>query len=288
MSAIFVAIIVSGVLYSLQAVAFVVIYRATGVINFAAGFLLELGAYIAYSLIGALGGDFWLATVLTVIAVACIGALLYRLVLVHMEGAPLWASVMALFGIGYIIEAYIGLQWNAEQVYLLPPISTRLLTIGLGMRITVEYLVITIAGVVLLAATLLVIRYTSIGIKMRATGENKILAAYGGINVGRISTFAWLLGGALIGFSGIANGLESSISPDLASTFLAVFPAIIFGGLESFAGAIVGSFVLVAVITYGTFYISPDIALPLSYSVLLLVLLVRPSGLFGAKDIVRI
>jgi branched-chain amino acid transport system permease protein len=288
MHATIVSIIVTGVFYSIQAMGFVLVFRGTGVFNFAQGFMLELGAYVTYSFVTRFDGKFWPAVVLMIVVMSCLGAILYRLVLVHLEGAALWASVMALFGIGYILDGYISLQWNAQLLYLVPPISTRLISLPFGFTVPLLDLVLTVVAIGMILATLAILQFTSIGLHMRAASENKALGAYCGLKIERIATFSWVLAAALIGFAGIAEGLTTSISPDLSNTFIAVFPAVVLGGMESAIGAIVGSFLLVTLIQLGTLYIAPDAALPISYTVLLIVLLVRPSGLFGAKEVVRI
>jgi len=284
-----VGIVVTGALFSLGSVAFVLVIRGTGVFNFAQGQMLALGAYVLFELVTRLGeARFGVALVLTLGLLGVVGALTYRVVLVHLEGAPLWTIVMALFGLGYILDALIRMRWSSQVEFLPLPFSMQRLELPLGFATTQLDLVLTLASLVMLAAVLAIVYLTPIGLHMRMSAENRTLAAYAGIKVERIAVLSWAMAGALIAFAGIGVALRTNVSTDVEGSFLVAFPAVVVGGLESIVGAIVGSFLLVTILEFGVTYINAEISLPLSYAILLGILLVRPYGLFGARDIVRV
>lgn len=277
-----------GLLYSLQAIAFVLVIRGTGVLNFAQGQMLALGAYVFLDLATAFGLSFGVALVVMVVVLALFARVLYAVVLVRLQGVPIWSVVMALFGVASALDAVIQMRWGSTAQYLPPPIAITPVTLPGGFPTDSLDLLMDGLSLALIVAVLAVVYFTPLGLRMRASAEHRALAAYSGIDVQDIAAVSWTLSAGIAGVAGLAVALRTVVSPELSLTFLTAFPAVILGGLESVLGAVFASFVLAFVLQLGVTVFGSESALPLAYAILLIVLVVRPYGLFGARDIVRI
>jgi branched-chain amino acid transport system permease protein len=287
-----VSIVLIGLVYSLQALGFVLVIRGTGVLNFAQGQMLALGAYLLWDLTGRFQGAyqprFVAALAIAIVLMGLFGALLFRLVLVRLEGAPAWAVVMALFGVGAVLDSLLQIQWGSEPKFLQQPFVFGRVDLPGGFVTNPTDLAIAACAAGAILGLLGVVYLTPLGLRMRASAENQALAAYAGVNVRAVSTAAWLLASVYVALAGIAIALRTTVSPELELSFLTAFPAVVLGGFESIAGAVIGSFILAAALQLAITYVGSPVALPLAYLLLLLTLVVRPQGLFGARDIIRI
>lgn len=288
-----VSILLIALIYSLQALGFVLVIRGTGVLNFAQGQMLALGAYLLWDISGRLGAGDYMPRFLAGLAASLVimgffGALLFRGILARLEGAPIWAVVMLLFGVGAMLDSFLQIQWGSEPKFLQQPFPFgRVLLPGAFVTNPTDLAIAVVAGAAI-AVLVGVIYLTPLGLRMRATAENPVLAAYAGVNVRAIATIAWLLSSVYVALAGIAIALRTTVSPELELSFLTAFPAVVLGGFESIAGAVVGSVILAAALQVAITYFGSPVALPLAYLLLLLTLVVRPQGLFGARDIIRI
>jgi branched-chain amino acid transport system permease protein len=274
-------------IYSLQAVSFVLLLRCTGVLNFAQGQLLALGAYFFYEARAVHNLPYLTSTVVAVLATAACGLAVYLLALRRFDGAPTWSIVMALFGIAEIANGIIGLIWGANPLLTGTPITSRPIT-AVGLRINSIDLLVSLVSLAFVLLALAVTYGTPLGLRMRAAAENRHLATYTGVRVGRIASITWSLSAAMAAIAGIGLAMRTEISPDLTNDFLTAFPAVLIGGAESLFGAVLGSVLLAALLTVVSTYYSGDISLPLAYAALLAVLVVRPQGLLGARETVRL
>lgn len=277
-----------GLLYSLQAIGFVLVIRGTGVLNFAQGQILALGAYVYLDLSTRLGLNFAVSVLGMVLILAVFGRVLYGIVLVRLQGAPLWGVVMALFGVASMLDAFLQIRWGSTVRYLAPPIPIEPVLLPGGFPSDSLDLLMDGVSVLVIALVLGLIYFTPLGLRMRASAEHRTLAAYSGVNVRDVAIVSWTLSAGIIGVAGLAVALRTALSPELTLSFLTAFPAVVLGGVESIFGAIVASFILAFVLQLGVTYFGSEVAVPLAYLVLFLVLIVRPYGLFGARDIVRV
>jgi len=275
-------------IYSLQAVSFVLLMRCTGVLNFAQGQLLALGAYFFYEARGVHNLSYLTSTVVAVLCTAACGLAIYLLALRRFDGAPTWSTVMALFGIAEVANGIIGLIWGANPLLTGTPITSRPITVVGGLRINSIDLLVSLVSLAFVLLAIAVTYGTPLGLRMRAAAENRHLATYAGVRVGRIASIAWSLSAAMAGIAGLGLAMRTEISPDLTNDFLIAFPAVLIGGVESLFGAVLGSVLLAALLTIVSTYYSGDISLPLAYAALLAVLVIRPQGLLGAKETVRL
>jgi branched-chain amino acid transport system permease protein len=274
--------------YSLVAAGFVVLFRATRVLSFAQGSFMLLGALFFYSLTHSAGMPLYPALIIALVASGAVGWLSYRFIFSYMVGAEAFVVAIATLGLSAAFEAVAYIIWGTTPLTLPNVLSTQTHDL-LGFNVTAVDIFCVLLAVVLGIAVAVAMRYTRIGIQMRATADGQQLAAYSGIHVTRISALAWGVGAALAGAGGIAFALTNNLDPSSVPTVgLSVFPAIILGGLDSYLGAFVGSLLLGALDSVIGVTLGGQWQDPVAYVVLVVVLLIRPRGLFGSREIVRI
>lgn len=281
--------ILTGGIYGLIGVGIVIIYKATEVFNFAAGTLMTLGALICVSLITQFHLPFWLAVPATLVIAGIIGILIERVGLRPLLAQPVLSLVMATLAIESILRGLMLMIWTGYTISF-PPGLFPGKTIFIGpLFISHEFLIAFIVAVISFALVGLFFYKTHTGLKMRVTAESHNVAMSLGVNITTIFALAWMLAimvGTLAGIIiGNRLGLQVIITSSLAFKAL---PAIMFGGLNSVAGAIIGGLVVGVLEKMAGGYIDPKIAEITPYIILLLVLMIRPEGLFGLKRIERI
>jgi branched-chain amino acid transport system permease protein len=288
-----------GSLYGLVALGFVVIYRASHVVNFAHGSFLLLGAYLTYGFHQALGMPFFPALGLAALAAAAVGLAVERLALRRMVGQSVFAVIMITIGLAVVIDALVVWGWGAERLSLGDPWGLTTFHVGGRGGILVSALDIArlVAAGVVLAAYQAFCRFSTLGIAIRATAADQEAAVASGIDVRRVFGACWAIAAAIATVAGVllASGARG-IDPTLSAVALAAFPALVLGGVDSPVGAIVGGIVLGVVEVLAAGYLPGWLPGPLGanvhtvvpYVVLLAVLLVRPSGMFGDRERVRL
>ena len=281
--------LLTGGIYGLIGLAIVIIYKSTKVFNFAVGTLMTFCALICVELVTRVGLPFWIALPTSLGLSGLLGFLAERLGMRPLLAQPVLTLIMATLAIESILYGVMVIVWEGYTISfprgLLPG-----RTIFLGpLFIPHEFLYsFVVAGIAFIIIGLFFFK-THTGLKMRVTAESHDVAMALGINITRIFSMSWILAtivGALAGiFIGNRLGLQVAITPSLAFKAL---PAIIFGGLDSVAGAIIGGLTVGIVEKMAAGYIDPSIAEITPYIILLLVLIVRPQGLFGEERIERI
>jgi len=290
-----VAGIALGARYALVALGFVVILRATGTINFAQGGLVVLGAYFAYQATTQWGLPFALAVTLALLAAALIGALIERLLLWRLVGSSFFSVAMITIGLLLIIEQAVTTIWGQDSHNLGDPWGLDAVGAG-GVTLAVADLWTIGLATVALAAFFAFHRFTRYGLAMRATAFDREAAAAQGISVRRVAAISWAISAAVAALAGVMLSTGATgVDPTIGFVALAAFPAIILGGLDSPAGALVGGIIIGLTQTLTAGY-QPDLAPWLGanfyavtpYVVMVLVLLVRPTGLFGTPEVERL
>lgn len=282
-----------GSVYGLVAMGFVVIYKSTKIINFAHGAVMVLGAYLVYQLSVAGGVPWTVAIALAALACAALGVALERTVLRRMLGRPPFAIVMVTFGVEIMIRTAVDLVWGGRTLSVGEPWGSA--TVSLG-QVTTPIASLWTIGVaaVCVTAVLLFFSKTRFGLQMQATASDQEAALICGIRVSRVFAVAWIIGGVLAVLGGVFSAVfPRSLSTANAALGLRAFPAAIIGGLDSLTGAVVGGMILgcveVLLAGYQTelSFLGTNFAVVGGYVVMLLVLLVRPTGLFGSEEVVR-
>lgn len=278
-----------GGLYALLALGIVLIYKATHVFNFALGEMLAVGAFLLYTFMFFLGLPLWAAAPLTVVAAMFLGLCLERIGLRPLIGQPILASIMATLSLSLMLRGVAFFVWGAPTVSLPQKIMpTKALLIGeifLSNELVWTFVVSTASFV----ALLLFFRFTKTGLFMRATAEGHDVAQAAGINVEKIFAITWGIAAIIAAAGGIMLGNRFGIGVTTLSVMaIKAFPVVLLGGLESIAGAIIGGLVIGVLESMVGGFVDPQLAEITPYIVLLLVLLVRPEGLFGLQRIERI
>ena len=275
-----------GVNLVLVATGLTLVFGMMGVINFAHSALFMLGAYVGLVATTRLG-SFWLGLLIAPPAIGLLGAAMERWLLRPLrERHPLshLLPLLLTFGLSLFFEGSAKVIWGADIVSLnKPALLGGAVTLG---RITFPtyWLFALVAAAVLAAAIWLVVERTSLGLAIRAATQDPTMAAVLGVNVQRLNTIVFALGSGLAGAAGVILGTMTSLSPQMgAGIVLDAFIAIVIGGLGSFTGAIVGSLLLGQVQSFGVALL-PAFHTPLVFLVMAVVLVLRPSGLFGAAE----
>jgi branched-chain amino acid transport system permease protein len=288
-AAILTATVVNGCQLALLAVGFVLLFRATGVVSFAQGSSMVFGALFFYA-VAEHGWGLVPALIASAVLVFVASALIFRLVFARLIGAPPFVTAIATIGLATMLQAVAVLIWSDQPIA--PPSSLLSLnSIDLGgafytNQVQIFTLVVT---VVIFAVIIAGLRYTRTGLYMRLVADAPRLAALHGINVSMVSATAWGLAGLTAALAGIAFVLGTQSSPSTVYALgLSAFPAILLGGLDSIVGALVGGAVIALIGAVATIYAGGQWADFISYALLLLVLLLRPHGLFGKPEVNRV
>jgi branched-chain amino acid transport system permease protein len=278
-----------GAVYALLALGFVVIFKATEVVNFAHGSLVLLGGYLVVLTRDRLG---WAdAAAVGILGAALAALLVERLLLSRARLANADSLALLTIGVDVVITEDVVRRLGTDVPFLGDPYDARALHLG-GITIFRTLLVALVVGAVLLTAFFLAFRFSAWGLAMRAQAENREAAALMGVRSWRVTASAWLVAGLLAGvavlFIATQDFSGSGLGRGTHSIALAAFPAAILGGLDSTAGAVVGGLVVGLSEALAAQYISFDFAKSAVFIVMLVVLVARPSGLFGTQERQRV
>lgn len=280
--------IVTGALYGLVGVGFVLLFRASKVLSFCQGGFMLLGAFIFYDLVKNAGQPFLVATAITVVLVALFSAAVYYVVFSRVAAREPFATSVATIGLAGVLQAVVAVRYGSSPLPLPDVVSDRSFHVA-EATITVADIVSVLIMVVVVGTVLLVLARTRLGLQMNAVADNPSLSVHLGLSAARIATIAWGLAGLTAAFAGIAFALRSSVDPiGVANIGFFAFPAIILGGLDSVPGALFGGFVLGGLQNTVASSLGADWVDLVSFSVMLAILLVRPTGMFGKAEVVRL
>ena len=292
---IFLQLIVSGIavggVYALIALGFVLIYKATSIINFATGEFMMIGAFVFYSFMVLWGFPAIPAFLGVMACAAFLGFLVERLILRHMLGQPTISIVMVTIGLSSILTGGAEMFWGSDFKSFPRFLPRAPIIIGdIVIRSNLFYGFVLAVVVVILFA--LVFKFAKVGVAMRATAADQTAAFSMGINVKTMFTLAWGFGAIAASIGGIIIGNIGGVHPTLGHIGLKIFPVVILGGLDSIGGAVLGGFIVGIVENLAGGYLDPyfkggvkDIA---PFVVLVAILLIRPYGLFGKEEIERL
>ncbi|MGQ0652331.1 MAG: branched-chain amino acid ABC transporter permease [Betaproteobacteria bacterium] len=280
-----------GLMYSLIALGFVLVYKATDAINFAQGEFVMLAGFIVAGLVVLAGAPFWAGALAAVAGMVAFGFGLERIVLRPLIGRPIIAVIMATIGLATVLRGAAPLFFGAETRALALPISDEPVALGPITLPPVQLVGAALSLASLGAFTWFFLR-SRMGIAMRAVADNQQVAMAMGIHVERYFAIAWGLAGVVSALGGLAWGALLGVDVHLALIGLKVFPVVILGGLDSILGAIVGGLIIGVVENLAAGYLDPlvgggtkDFA---PYLLMIVMLMVRPYGIFGKARIERV
>lgn len=269
-----------GCVYGLIALGFVLIYKATEVVNFAQGDLMMLGGFVAFTFIDQLGLNYWLGFACAVLAMAAFGSLVERLIVRPILGYPQFSGVMVTIGLGFALRAVAGMIWGTDDLRIDTPFSTGVVRVG-QLVLAYDKLSVIVATIVLCIALWVYFNKTRMGVAMQATSQNMLGAYYMGIPVKRVFSLIWAISAAVAGFAGVLLAPIAFIHTNIGFLGLKAFPAAVLGGFGSIPGALIGGIIIGIVETLSGFYLPAGFKDVAAYVVLLAVLMVRPEGLLG-------
>jgi branched-chain amino acid transport system permease protein len=274
------SVTLGGLLFLLSA-GFSLIFGLMRIPNLTHGSFFMLGAYFGVSLI-AIGLNFWLAALLASVGMAAIGGGIERLVLRRLAGQEL-AQVLVTLGLAFMIADLCLMGWGGDPLSLDTPAGLRGATPILMIVFPTYRLVIVIIALLIAAALWLVLERTRLGAMIRAGVDDAPMARVTGIRVSRLFTIVFCLGAALAGFAGVMGGPILSVYPGLDADMLPLaLIVVILGGSGSLVGALVGSFIIGFLYNFGQ-ALFPELAYIILFLPMLLILLLRPQGLFGRQ-----
>jgi len=276
-----------GSIYGLVALGFAVVFKATEVFNFAQGMFAVCGAYFAVTATATLQLPFPLAMLFMVGASAALGVLIQVTLIQPLSGRSMLAVIMVTIALALVLRALIEIVYGPEGRTLDTPLPDGVLRFG-ELRISELYLTAALVSWVCMGLFGAFFRYTSIGLLMRATADGHEAAIVSGVNVNAMNRLAWAIGSVLAAIGGLFLGQLQIVSTDLESIGLLALPAVVIGGMQSIPGAIVGGLLVGLIEQFSASYISPkssDIAI---YGLLLLILMARPWGLLGRRELGRV
>jgi len=284
----FLQLLISGVaqgcIYGLIALGFVLIYKATETVSFVQGDLMMLGAFVGLAMMTVLDFPFWITVISVILGMGLAGIALERMVIRPILGQPAFSIVMLTIGIGYVLRGLVTMvPVIGTETHVLPvPYKDAIWTFG-TLVVNVEQIVVIVFTALLCGVLFAVFKYSKVGIAMQATSQNQLAAYYMGIPVKTLNGLVWGLAAAVAAIAGLLLAPITFVHANMGFVGLKAFPAAVVGGFGSLPGAIVGGLVIGLVESFAGFYAAEgwkDIA---PYIVVLIMLWLKPNGLFGSS-----
>jgi len=279
-------IVVLAAIYALIACGYVLVYRVSRVLNLAHGELMMLGAYLLL-MTATQFSSHWLAAILAAVLLSLVtGVLVYVFLMRKMTGEMVLAAVLTTVALGILLRGVMVLVWSAQQQYPAQPLQITNYAIALpgGARISLCAALLVCTTAFIYSALLLFLRFGRWGVRMRAAGQNPLLAAQRGVNLHAIYALAWGLSTLTGALAGMLIALDSGLGQTMAIIGLKAFPAALVGGLDSLVGALAGSLIVAAAEVLLINYVDPLLSEVVPFLVLIAMLVVRPWGLLGTRE----
>ena len=272
--------IAQGCVYGLIALGFVLIYKATELVNFAQGDLMMLGAFAAVTFIEIFGMPFWLGFVLAMVVMAVFGYLLDVSVLRRLIGQPTFAVVILTISLGFVLRAVAGGIWGQDPITLATPFTGKKIEMA-GAVLGLENLAIIVGTILLSGVLYAYFRFTKLGIAMQASSQNQLAAYYMGIPVKVVFSLIWGISAAVAAAAGVLLAPISLVDPQMGFVGIKAFAAAVIGGFGSLPGALLGGLLIGVVEPFAAAYLPKGIPETSAYILMLVILTVRPQGLFA-------
>jgi branched-chain amino acid transport system permease protein len=277
----------TGCVYALIALGFVLIFKATDVVNFAQGEFVMASGFIGYTLLILGGLPYWLVLIATIVLSGVMGVVLERVVVRPIMNAPIFSIVIATIGASTVLRSSAGIVFGYDVLPLPTIFSKDPVRLGVVSFTAMDAGVIGFSLVIMLALYLFFTR-TRTGTAMRATAQSQTAARLMGVSVSRIFSLTWAISAAIGGVAGVLIAPIIYLDPNLGFIGVKAFAGAILGGFGSIPGAIVGGMLLGIIENLSGYFFNAGIKQVSTYILLILVLVVRPSGLFGAAAVRRV
>jgi len=279
-------IVVLASIYALIACGYVLIYRVSRVLNLAHGELMMLGAYLLLATASLFSGHPAMALAAAALLSLLTGALVYVFLMRKMTGEMVLAAILTTVALGILIRGVVVLIWSAQQQYPAVALGVANPSLSLlgGARISIWSLALVLTNLAVYCGLFLFLNFSRWGMRMRAAGQNPLLAAQRGINLHRVYALAWSLSTLTGALAGILMALDSGLTTSMPVIGLKAFPAALVGGLDSLAGALLGALIVASAEVLLIYYVDPLLSDVVPFLVLIAMLGVRPWGLFGTRE----
>ncbi len=284
--------IILGTLYGVVAMCFTLIYKASQIVNFAQGEFLLIGAWVCWWLLTEFQLPFYAGFLLTLAFMMTFGVLLQILVLRPMIGEPVISVIMVTIGLSIFFQAVMKWMFGVFAQPFPPIFEARAVNV-LGLNVQPVYLMSLIISVVIMIGFAFFFKYSRLGLAMRATAFNQQVAQSLGISVKQMFALSWAISAMVSALAGVVVGIVNGVSSALSFFGIKVFPAVILGGLDSIIGAVVGGLIIgllenLAQYVDGQWLHVGNLYQVAPFYVLVLILMLRPYGLFGTEKIERV
>lgn len=277
-----------GAIYAITALGFVLVFKATSVLNFGHGAFLMLASYLSVTVLVTMDLPFWAGLVIVAVLLAVLGVTLHYTIMRHMVGKAFFSVVLVTVGFEIVIRALLLIFYGPQPRGRVSKLPTGDVTIA-GTNVPYVNLIILATAAVIATGFLLFFSRSRLGLHMRAVADGLEPAAAMGIDPNKIYAAAWAFGLALAAIGGVLYAhYTPSINLQLQAVGLRAFPAAILGGIDSVGGAIIGGLIVGIVESLGAGYLGAEWRDPIAFGIMFVVLLWRPSGLFGTKELVRV
>lgn len=282
----FVNIVVLASIYALIACGYVLIYRVSRVLNLAHGELMMLGAYMVLATASLFSGHPVMALAAAVLISLVVGVLVYVFLMRKMTGEMVLAAILTTVALGILIRGIVVLVWSAQQQYPAQALALPNPSIVLpgGGHISMWSAALVGTNLVVYGALFGFLRFGRWGMRMRAAGQNPLLAAQRGINLHGVYALAWSLSTLTGALAGILMSLDSGLTTSMPVIGLKAFPAALVGGLDSLVGALIGALIVAGAEVLLIYYVDPLLSDVVPFLILIAMLIVRPWGLFGTRE----
>jgi len=279
-------IIVLTAIYALISCGYVMIYRVSRVLNLAHGELMMVGAYLLLSTAWLFAGNPIAAIAVALVLSLMVGILVYVFLMRKMTGEMVLAAVLTTVALGILLRGLVILIWSAQQQYPAQPLafSNPAIVLPGGGRISTFAALLVLVTATVYALLFLFLRFGRWGVRMRAAGQNPLLAAQRGVNLHAIYALAWSLSTLTGSIAGMLIALDSGLDSTMVIIGLKAFPAALVGGLDSLLGALIGALIVAAAEVLAIHSIDPLLSDVVPFLVLIAMLAFRPWGLFGTRE----
>lgn len=276
-----------GAVYGLIAMAFAVIYKATGLVNFAQGEIAMIVAYVAWTIAAYVDGNAFLVATGAILFAIVFGLVIERLIMRPMIGEPVFATIMVTIGVAVILRSSIVFLWDAYPHALDVSVGKEIVEIS-GVRVRSGQIAVLAVLLAAIAGFYAFFRYSRFGVAMRAVASDDRTAMLMGVSTARVQAAAWAASSVIAGIAGVFFAIIYELSPTMFALGLKAFPATILGGLDSVLGSAFGGMVIGAIENLAGGYIDPGLKEVAGFVVIVVILMIRPFGLFGEKRIERV
>lgn len=284
--------LIVGTLYGVVAMCFVLIYKSTQVVNFAQGEFLLVGAWICWWVVTDLGLPFYIGFPVSLVFMFVFGILLQVVVLRPLIGEPIISIIMVTVGLGLFFQALMSWMFGVFAKPFPPIFPTRAVNIG-GLNVESAYLMSLAISVLIMGGFAWFFKFTSMGLAMRATAFNQQVAQSLGVSVKQVFALSWAISAMVSTVAGVVMGIVNGVSSSIAFIGIKVFPAVIVGGLDSIVGAVIGGIIIgllenTAEFVDGQWLNIGNMFRIAPFYALIIILMIKPYGLFGTRDIERV